>query len=112
MGKSLIERIKRTEKRIDIKAILLSWVLNLVTAFVVFNVSWWLSGDIFVTILYTLSGWAITFSVTVAYWLSWIFNRLKTKDSIKASVAAVLMLMYIIGLYMIWSTFTYVFSLL
>ncbi len=112
MVNRFIEYFHRTQKRPDIEAILLSWVLNLVTAFLVFNISWMLTGDVFVTVVYTLAGWTITLSMSIAYWLSWIFNRMKTRDSIKTTIAAIVLFMYFIGLYIVWSTFMYVFSLL
>jgi len=54
MGNVFIEYLHRTEKRPDIEAILLSWALNLVTAFLVFNITWMVSGSVFVTVMYTL----------------------------------------------------------
>ena len=110
MVNRFIGYLHKIEKKPDIEAILLSWVLNLVTAFVIFIISWWLTGDVFITVVYTLAGWTITLSMSVAYWLSWIFNRMKTKDVVKASVAAIILFMYVVGLYIVWSTFVYVFT--
>ena len=75
MGNWFIKYLHRTQDKPDIEAILLSWVLNLVTAYLVFNFSWFLTEDVFVTVIYTLAGWTITLSMSIAFWLSWIFNR-------------------------------------
>jgi hypothetical protein len=112
MVNSFIEYFHRTQQRPDIEAILISWVLNLVTAFIVFNLSWWLTEDVFITVVYTLASWTITLSMSIAFWLSWIFNRMKTQDRIKIYIASIVLFMYTVGLYIIWSTFMYVFNLL
>ncbi|MBN2330626.1 MAG: hypothetical protein JXC85_02325 [Candidatus Aenigmarchaeota archaeon] len=111
MANKLVKYIHRTEKRPDIEAILLSWVFNLVTAFLVFNATWSLTGNVFVTVVYTLAGWTITLSMSVAFWLSWIFNRLKTQDRTKTAIAGIVLFMYVIGMYVLWTAFMYVFGL-
>ncbi len=112
MANILVQYLHRTEKKTDIEAILLSWALNLVTVFLVFNISWWISGSVFVTIMYTLAAWTITLSMSIAYWLSWVFNRMKTDVRIKATFVSIILLMYIVGLFIVWSTIIYVMGLL
>jgi predicted metallopeptidase len=112
LRKSLLEYFHRTEKRAAVEAILLTWSFNLVTAFLVFNMSWYASGDAFVTVMYTLSAWTITLSMSIAYWLSWVFNRMKTKERVKIIIASIVIFMYMMGLLIVWNTFLYVMGLL
>jgi hypothetical protein len=112
MFKRLISYFHRTEKRASIEPILLTWSFNMVTAFLVFNISWYVAEDAFVTVMYTLSAWTITLSMSIAYWLSWIFNRMKTEERIKITIAVLVLFMYSVGLLIVWNTFVYVMGLL
>lgn len=59
-----------------------------------------------------MSAWTITLSMSTAFWLSWIFSRMKTHEKIKIAFAAIILFMYTVGLLIIWNTFMYVMGLL
>jgi hypothetical protein len=96
---------RRIEKSLDVKAIVGCWAVNLSAAGIVFAVSWILFSNVFVTVLYTLSSWTITLTLSIVYWLSWIYNSLRTGGSVKMATSSVILTAYILGLVVIWETF-------
>ena len=95
---------KKIEKRLDVRAIAGCWALNFSAAGLVFLVSWLLFSNVFVTILYTLSSWTITFTLSILYWLEWI-NRRYDVRKVRAVLSSVMLLLFIAGMAVIIQTF-------
>ncbi len=100
----LRELFRKPQERLAIVSIITSWSWNLGTAFVVFLVAWLFSGNIFVIILDVLYVWTITVTITTAYWILWTLKKSQSSDNNKIAIAATILFMYLIGLFIVWNT--------
>jgi len=96
---------RKYEKALDVKPVISCWAFNIIAALLVFATSWIIFSDVFVTVFYTLASWAFTMSLSVIYWVSWIGARIKASHKMKISVIAFIMILYAIGMIVVWNTF-------
>ena len=109
MGTHLRKYFKRSyyrkiEKRLDVKAILSCLAFNFGVAGFVFSASWLVTANVFATALYILAAWTGTLIMSVIYWLSWTYSKLKTTERIKIATSCMIILMLGVGLLVIWQT--------
>jgi hypothetical protein len=102
---------RRVEKKLDVKKILCTWAFNFLVSGAVFLITWLAFGSVFITIIYTLSAWTVTLTVSIMYWLSWIFREIEAKSKVKIAASLVILIMFAAALAVIWQTFVLVLQL-
>ncbi len=96
------EYYRELEKRFAIKTIVYCWWFNFLAALAVFNLSMYLSGDMLLSILYTLVTWTITLTMSIVYWLMWTQRKLKGGKNVKIVASSVILVMFVIALLFIF----------
>lgn len=90
------------EKSLNFKAIFGCLALNLIAAGGVFAATYTVTGDVNRTILYTFVSWSITISLSVGYWVWYLFRKVKTNKKTKRSIAYFLVIMLATALLLVW----------
>ena len=103
---------RQIEKRLDVKAIIYTWLFNFIVSGAVFLVAWLAFRNVFITVIYTLSAWTFTLTMSIIYWLSWIFGRIEARRNVKIAASAAILLMFAIGVAVIWQTFVLILQLI
>jgi hypothetical protein len=98
---------RNIEGGIDFKAISACVLLNIFVAGVVFILSYTLAGNLITPVFYTMVSWMVTSSVSMIFWLWWIFKRAILRQ-IKIMISVVVLIVQIFVLYISWSIVTFV----
>jgi Kef-type K+ transport system membrane component KefB len=93
---------RRMEKRLNFKAIFTSLILNLLAAAGVFLATFFVTGDIIRAIFYTFVSWSITLSLSVGFWIWYLFRKVKADNKTKRNIAYFLIIMLATALILVW----------
>ena len=88
--------LRKAENYINVRLIVLTFLFNVVTAFIFLLSVNFLTGDIFTAILYTFISWSVTVCLSVIYWIWYLHKKIKVNKAVKRSATMFLIAMYII----------------
>jgi hypothetical protein len=86
------------EKYLNLKAIIACFSLNVIIALIVFSAAYLLIGDAFLTVFYTFISWSLTVSLSVIYWIRYVYKNVTADRHTKKIITLFLLIMLAIML--------------
>ena len=92
------------ERYVNTRLILATFLFNVITAVIVFFAVSLITNNTFTAIFYTFLSWSMTVSLSVIYWIWYLYKKVKAKKRVKNGIALFLVALFVfILMIVIWT---------